>query len=45
MTSWTNDDFQGELTTSSLRLMEEDAQKHLLFKAIRGQEMTRSSSK
>jgi hypothetical protein len=34
--SWAGDDFQGELTTSNLRLMEEEAQKSLLFKAIRG---------
>lgn len=33
---WTGDDIQGELTTSNLRLMEEEAQKSLLFKAIRG---------
>lgn len=41
MTSnWGDDvDFHGELTVSNVRIADENIQKHLLFKAIRGKHL------
>ncbi len=37
MADWMDDiDFHGELTVSNVRIADENIQKHLLFKAIRG---------